>query len=93
MRKCYVVTRERYAYALGRESEIGHEVRPVRVATAELGTGLAYGDGNILGIVVEFERGVEGDKVCKGGGKGRAQQQLRDARGDKQETARGDIER
>jgi len=50
-------------------AETGHG--EVRVATAELGTGLAYGDGKFLKIVVEFERGVEGDKVCEGGGKGR----------------------
>jgi len=46
--------------------EIGHG--EVRVATAEPGTGLAYGDGKFLEIVVEFERGIGGDKVCKGRG-------------------------
>ena len=39
------------------------------VVTVELGMGLAYGDGNILGIIVEFEWGVKGNKVCKGGKK------------------------
>ena len=32
------------------------------IATAEPGTGLVYGDGKFLEIVVEFERGIGGDK-------------------------------
>jgi len=46
--------------------EIGHG--EVRIATSKPGTGLAYRDGNFLQVIVAFEREIEGDKVCEGGG-------------------------
>ena len=49
------------------EEEVAHG-RDRGVATAEPGTGLMYEDGKFLEIIVEFEWGIGGDKVCKGRG-------------------------